>query len=458
MNHYSKMQESTNKVVVKVNGGLFIGGYALVGLLRGIGLIDTPWSRLITAFVLSLIVFAFLTVAALRFPRWKLMPYFLIAGNLIAIAAIVFLTESALGLSPAWLVSIGVSALYFNLPLTLAVSVLSWLGNLAAIVLVPGMTELRVSTMAGNFLIFSLAAAAVLFAVGRGRVYLQESVDRGEISERLSAQLKEIIAAARALAGETFSLSQNLSSSTEQISASLQEVAASTNEFSANTQALAEKGSEMISSSRQTSDLAVKGKGEVENALAVMGSIGLTIRQFQESVDSLAGKTQQVDQIISQIAAISDQTNLLALNAAIEAARAGEHGRGFTVVADEVRNLSEKAAASAGEIGEIIAAIRREAENTAGSISSESAKMEQNTRVIINSGETFRQVIAALEKIIADVKTTFASVQDMEVSGESIAAATEEQSSSVQEIAQSAVRLRQSAENLLGLLGGAASA
>jgi len=64
--------------------------------------------------------------------------------------------------------------------------------------------------------------------------------------------------------------------------------------------------------------------------------------ELVEVTDDIARRTQDVQNILSEIGAIAKQTNLLALNAAIEAARAGETGRGFAVVADEVRDLSAR--------------------------------------------------------------------------------------------------------------------
>ncbi|MDN3641012.1 methyl-accepting chemotaxis protein [Simiduia curdlanivorans] len=76
-----------------------------------------------------------------------------------------------------------------------------------------------------------------------------------------------------------------------------------------------------------------------------------------ENFAKLSENALKIKDVLAVINGIADQTNLLALNAAIEAARAGEHGRGFSVVADEVRGLSQSTQNSLTEINEIISAI-----------------------------------------------------------------------------------------------------
>ncbi|GGO72012.1 chemotaxis protein [Bowmanella pacifica] len=78
------------------------------------------------------------------------------------------------------------------------------------------------------------------------------------------------------------------------------------------------------------------------------------VQSSERVMEELIQSGQRINHMVASINAIADQTNLLALNAAIEAARAGDAGRGFSVVADEVRNLAAKAGESASEINQVV--------------------------------------------------------------------------------------------------------
>ena len=77
-----------------------------------------------------------------------------------------------------------------------------------------------------------------------------------------------------------------------------------------------------------------------------------------DSVDGLAAALDRVRRVAEDIAVIAQMTNLLALNAQIEASRAGQAGRGFMVVAQEVKAMSEKTAVATGEIGRTLESLR----------------------------------------------------------------------------------------------------
>ncbi len=103
---------------------------------------------------------------------------------------------------------------------------------------------------------------------------------------------------------------------------------------------------------------------------------------YSKSIEEILANTATINKITEDIQYISDQTNLLALNAAIEAARAGEHGRGFSVVAEEVRKLSDRTNQASNDITQIVTKV-----NTSVQLMSESLKQnlhetEQNKNTV----------------------------------------------------------------------------
>ena len=97
---------------------------------------------------------------------------------------------------------------------------------------------------------------------------------------------------------------------------------------------------------------------------------------YSKSIEAILENTATINNITDDIQYISDQTNLLALNAAIEAARAGEHGRGFSVVAEEVRKLSDRTNQASNDITQIVSKVNASVEDIAKSLSENLAKTE----------------------------------------------------------------------------------
>lgn len=84
------------------------------------------------------------------------------------------------------------------------------------------------------------------------------------------------------------------------------------------------------------------GESTMSAVVGNLSSIVSDIESTSESIAALKGHTQEIEQTSGDVRGVAETTNLLSLNANIEAARAGEHGRGFTVVANEVRALSQR--------------------------------------------------------------------------------------------------------------------
>jgi methyl-accepting chemotaxis protein len=170
----------------------------------------------------------------------------------------------------------------------------------------------------------------------------------GSIAElrRMSRQFGEfvgevtrVLTSVRSAANALVAASSQVSSASQALSQGTTEQATSVQEITANLEQMNAIINQNAANSSETRQIAVKGAREAEEG-------GKAVQETVRAMHKIADR-------VSIIEEIARQTNLLALNAAIEAARAGDHGRGFSVVASEVRKLSERSQGAAKEIAEL---------------------------------------------------------------------------------------------------------
>jgi methyl-accepting chemotaxis protein len=139
-----------------------------------------------------------------------------------------------------------------------------------------------------------------------------------------------------------------------QIARGNESLAARTEEQATAVQEAASNMEEISTTVQQNIDNAKAANQLVQEAGDIANRAGAAMSQVVGTMDSIAGSSRKITDIIQVIDGIAFQTNILALNAAVEAARAGEQGRGFAVVASEVRSLAKRSADAAKEIKSLI--------------------------------------------------------------------------------------------------------
>ncbi|HEV2239037.1 MAG TPA: methyl-accepting chemotaxis protein, partial [Ktedonobacterales bacterium] len=158
-------------------------------------------------------------------------------------------------------------------------------------------------------------------------------------------------------------------------------------------------------------------------------------------IKSLGDRSLEISEIINVINDITEQTNLLALNAAIEAARAGENGRGFTVVAQEIRNLATSSAEATNAIKGRINGIQSDTNSVVLSI-------EEGTREVVAQSDLALQAGAALESADAVIQRLASVLGEItQTAGQQAQSATSV-AGSMEEIAAITTRTRDSTASM----------
>ncbi len=260
---------------------------------------------------------------------------------------------------------------------------------------------------------------------------------------RIIAGLNEGADQVNDAAAQVSSASQQLAEGASEQASSLEETSSALEQMAAMTRTNAENA-------KQANELSDQAKTAAQNGDQTMG-------QLNEAMTAINESSGQISKIIKVIEEIAFQTNLLALNAAVEAARAGEHGKGFAVVADEVRNLAQRAAQASAQITGLI-------ENSVG-------KVREGTNVAGEVGKALGAIVGdvtqvcdlvngitrASEEQAQGVDQVNTAVSQMDKVTQQNASGAEESASASEELAAQAANVKGMVDELAGLVGGSRS-
>lgn len=203
------------------------------------------------------------------------------------------------------------------------------------------------------------AEPAVLLAMTRaiasGNLAVKTAIDEKQqhsvmaAIETMRQSLIAIVANVLNSADGVTAASENISKSSAALSQRTDTQAAALQQTSSAMGQVSASVRENAANARQASELSENAANETHQGYQQVNQIVSTMESIKQHSDSISSITKVIE-------GIAFQTNILAINAAVEAARAGEVGRGFSVVAAEIRALSQKTTSSAHEIKKLIEA------------------------------------------------------------------------------------------------------
>ena len=243
-----------------------------------------------------------------------------------------------------------------------------------------------------------------------------------------SVQIRQSAAQVAEQSAMTESNSETQRDSTMQVATALNQMGSTVNE-------IAQSAHDAASSANHSAKASADGQAFTQQAVDSIHQLAGQISSVTSVIESLDAHTDDIVSILETIRGISDQTNLLALNAAIEAARAGDHGRGFSVVADEVRTLAQRAASSTEEIQSKIDSFKQDSQTAV-----------EQMRL---SNKQTTQVVEAAQQIDVMLKDIADDIQVIHGINTQVATATDEQSVVVEDINRNIHAISDNSDNNL---------
>lgn len=265
----------------------------------------------------------------------------------------------------------------------------------------------------------------------------------------------------------SLSITKPLGKIIEELSSGADGVASAAAQLSASSNTLAEGSNEQAATAEEISSSVEEISGMSKQNAFTMGEVQKLAISVKETADTGSASMEKMNKaiaaikkssdetvkIVKTIDAIAFQTNLLALNAAVEAARAGEAGAGFSVVAQEVRNLSQRSAEAAKNTSAILQESVTNADKGVLVSKDVTSTLREITDIATKVTNLASEVTAASNEQASGTEQVGNAIQQMNIVTQSTASAADQSASASEELSAQALSLNGIVRQLRGMVG-----
>lgn len=285
-------------------------------------------------------------------------------------------------------------------------------------------------------------------------------------SEETSASMLEMAASMEEVAHRTETLFRSVeetATATEQMVSSIGEVdrnidylsnfvsetSSSMVEMSASIAQVESNAARSYDLSLTAADAAQSGMNAVRETMEAMEQIRKAVVEANAVVSRLGERSTAIGRILNVIEDVAEQTNLLALNAAILASQAGEHGKGFSVVATEIRELSERTASSTREITALIQSVQEEVRNALVSMSAGTKLVEDGVALSQEAGRALTNILESATSASAMGKEIASATNQQAAGSENVTKAVDQLQGMVRQINAATAQQAEGSQHIL---------
>ncbi|TRX72679.1 methyl-accepting chemotaxis protein [Carboxylicivirga sp. M1479] len=265
--------------------------------------------------------------------------------------------------------------------------------------------------------------------IAKGNLLVELKKTQNDEIGTLQESLQHTIQKLKDIIGEIINGSANVNAASQQMAQSAEHISNGATSQAASTEEISSSIEEMVSNIQSNANNAQRT--EVTAAKTEKG-----INELQHTVKNNLDAMQLISDKVAVIKDIAVQTNLLALNASVEAARAGDAGKGFSVVASEVRKLSEVTQSAAGEIDDLSSKSLSIAETSWHS-------MEELLPEIATIIQMIREILASSKEQEAGANHINSAIQSLVNITSAYSASSEEMASSSEELSRQSEILKE---------------